>query len=121
MQALIFLAHGSRRQQSNDEVINLTDRIRPLISAKYDSVSAAFLEIATPSLSEMIDHLIERDAEIIAIYPYFVNSGNHVEQDIPRIIEGFKSAHPNRRFVLMQHFGKSKEIANMIANQVLEP
>lgn len=120
MDALIFLAHGSRRQKSNDEVFDLADRIRPLISAKYDRVEPAFLEITAPSLSDVIAHLLEHQAKTITIYPYFLNSGNHVEQDIPAIVEGFKSADPDCQFILMQHFGLSEEIVDMIVSQILQ-
>lgn len=120
MDALIFLAHGSRRQQSNDEVVALAEQIRPLVCAKYDSIGAAFLELATPSLNDAIDALLERGAENITVYPYFLNSGNHVEQDVPEIIAGFERENPGCRFILMPHFGKSKEIADIIADQLLE-
>ena len=120
MDALIFLAHGSRRQKSNDEVIDLADKVRTLTSVKYDRVEAAFLEITAPSLSEMITHLLEQSAKTITIYPYFLNSGTHVEQDIPAIIENFRDTNPDCRFTVMRHFGQTKEIVDMIADQILQ-
>ena len=120
MDVLIFLAHGSRRQQSNDEIIDLTHRISSLVATKFDTVEPAFLEIASPSLSESIDDFVSQGAKTITVFPYFLNSGNHVEHDIPEIIEEFRQAHPDRRFVLMQHFGKSQSVVDLITNQILD-
>ena len=36
MNALIVLAHGSRREKSNQEVIDLVDSIRPGLGARFD-------------------------------------------------------------------------------------
>jgi len=54
MRALLIIAHGSRRAASNQEVIDLVG----FLSTKtkdYLNIAAAFLELATPSISESID------------------------------------------------------------------
>lgn len=121
LNTLIFLAHGSRRQQSNDEVEALAEKIGPLVSNRFDKVKAAFLEISSPSLPEAIDHAIKSGAVTISIYPYFLNSGRHVEKDIPEIIASFRNSSPECEFVVMQHFGKSEAIVSMVVDQILSP
>ena len=57
MKALIILAHGSRRQESNQEIKNLTSDVRTLIKKEFDIVDYAFLEIAKPSLINSIKNV----------------------------------------------------------------
>ncbi|HAO23817.1 MAG TPA: cobalamin biosynthesis protein CbiX, partial [Methylophaga sp.] len=45
MKALLLVAHGSRRQRSNDEVIELAEKLKTECAQHYDIVQAAFLEL----------------------------------------------------------------------------
>ncbi len=51
MQALIIIAHGSRRAASNAEVHALVERLRPLAASPFSMVAAAFLELAEPDIA----------------------------------------------------------------------
>ena len=51
--ALLIVAHGSRRKESNIEVIQLAARIRTK-NRSFSDVNAAFLELAKPSISDAI-------------------------------------------------------------------
>lgn len=119
MNALIFLAHGSRRQKSNDEVRALVERMKPALSSAYDYIVAAFLELESPSFTGAIELALQRKATMIAVYPYFLNSGKHVERDIPEIIDRFENSNPDCAFALMQHFGGSPQVPNLVLEQIL--
>ena len=49
---LLIIAHGSRREASNDEVRRLADRVRALCAPGIADVEVAFLELAEPSIAE---------------------------------------------------------------------
>ena len=74
MKALIILAHGSRRKESNDEIITLANNVRELAGEEYDMVSYAYLEVVPPSLPEAIDETIVKGARQIKVMPFFLNS-----------------------------------------------
>ena len=97
----------------------MVDAIRPLLASRYDSISAAFLEIAAPLLPQALEQALERKATAVTVFPYFLNSGNHVEQDIPAVIEQYRKQHPQCEFKLLKHFGHSDQIAALIVDQVL--
>ncbi len=118
MRALIFLAHGSRREKSNREVFDLVDKIRPLLVPAFDVVDAAFLELVPPFLPEMMEKMLDRDAQSIVIYPFFLNSGRHVDKDIPVIVDGFRERCPEREILVMRHFGGSDGVLDMIVDQL---
>lgn len=97
----------------------MVDSIKPMLASRYDSINAAFLDITPPSLPQALDQALQRSATVVTVYPYFLNSGNHVEQDIPAIIEHYRTRNPQCEFNLLKHFGHSDQIAALIVDQVL--
>lgn len=118
MKALIIIAHGSRREQSNNEIVSMVDRIRLMVNSQYERITHSFLEICGPSLTEAVEDCIRKGARDITVYPLFLNSGNHVQRDIPEMIRELDAAWPDCRIRLLQHFGGSEDIASLIANHV---
>lgn len=118
MKALILLAHGSRREKSNREVFDLVDKIRPLLVPQFDVVDAAFLELVPPFLPEMMEKMLDRDAQSITVYPFFLNSGRHVDEDIPVIVDDFRERYPEKEILVMPHFGGTEGVLEMIVCQL---
>jgi sirohydrochlorin ferrochelatase len=54
MKALLLVAHGSRRQASNVEVVALSAAIAREMKDDYPMVEAGFLELAEPSIPEAL-------------------------------------------------------------------
>ena len=55
MQALMLIAHGSRRAASNDEVRDLAATLGRLAGREFDLVVPAFLELAEPGIVAGVD------------------------------------------------------------------
>lgn len=117
MKAIIFIAHGSKKEQSNNEFINLIEKVSKE-DTKYDLKKAAFLELATPSIQEVAVEFIKKGAKKISFYPFFLNSGKHVLIDLPNIIEDLKKEYPLVEFKLLSHFGKSEKIKDIILSDI---
>ncbi len=118
MKALILIAHGSRKQESNDEFILLVDKLREEKDLSFTQVKAAFLEIAKPDIQTIVKELVSKEIKEIVIYPYFLNSGKHVIFDIPSQIEDEKIKYPNIEFKLLDHFGTSSKIVDIIKSDI---
>jgi len=118
MKALIILAHGSRRKESNQEIENLTNNVRALVKNEFKLVSFAFLEIAEPSLINSIESLLSKDISEITIFPYFLNSGVHIKSDIPDIVKNARAKHPNCQFKLSPPIGAYKGMSELILKQL---
>ena len=118
MKALIILAHGSRRQESNQEIKNLTNDVRTLIKKEFDIVDYAFLEIAKPSLINSIKNVVSKNISEITIFPYFLNSGVHIKNDIPNIVKNARLKHPGCKFIIPPPIGAYKEMAKIILKQL---
>lgn len=104
---LCIIAHGSRRQASNDEVRRLGERVAGLRAFGIEHVEVAFLELAAPSIPEGLVRCAEKGAREIVVFPYFLAAGTHVAQDIPEAVAEFRRARPDVAVTLTPHLGAS--------------
>lgn len=114
MNALLLVAHGSRRQQSNKEVTELADKLRDSCHDEYTIVHSGFLELATPSIPEGIERCINDGATQVTILPYFLNSGRHVVEDVPDIVVAAKARHPEVDIIVAPHLGASPLMVELL-------
>ena len=114
MQALVVIAHGSRRQASNQEVTNLALGLKKSAGKQYQIVEAGFLEIARPSIPEAIECCIESGATSVIVVPYFLAAGRHVVEDIPQIVRPVGERHPHVSIRISEHIGMSNSMPRLI-------
>ena len=114
MQALVLIAHGSRRQASNQEVTNLALGLKKSAGKHYQIVEAGFLEIAKPSIPEAIESCIESGATSVIVVPYFLAAGRHVVEDIPQIVRPVGERHPHVSIRISEHIGMSDSMPRLI-------
>ena len=118
MKALLLLAHGSRRKQSNVEVVKLIEKIKGRCSAQFEVIYPAFLELSSPSIPEGIKMCADDGATSILVLPYFLNSGRHVHEDIPNLIIESKKLYPNICIETAPHIGASDLIVDALLNSI---
>lgn len=117
MHILIIMAHGSRREESNQEVSRLAERLRPRL-ADYDRVTHAFLELANPNLNHAARTAIDEGATTLTVFPYFLVAGRHVAEDIPAQVEGLRSEHPDITINLLSYLGNGTAMDELVAAQL---
>jgi len=118
MKGILFVAHGSRRKESNLEFETMVTHLQEILHDSYAKVEAAYLEFATPGVDESIHAMIHKGITSIQIYPFFLNSGKHVHHDIPEIIKEAKKNYPQIDFILLSHFGNSDHIISVITRDL---
>lgn len=114
MKAILLVAHGSRRKQSNDEVLSLAEQLRNNCSQKYDIVNAAFLEFAKVLIPDGIKQCVNDGATSIIVLPYFLNSGRHVVEDIPNIVNSTAAQYPDVDIKIAPHLGASNLMMDLL-------
>lgn len=117
MRALLLIAHGSRREQSNDEVRQLTDRLRAQSGGRFDRVECAFLELAEPSIPDGIEQAVAAGAEEVVVLPYFLSAGRHVAKDIPDEVRGKQAQHSQVRIHIAPYLGAADGITEILLDQ----
>jgi sirohydrochlorin ferrochelatase len=119
--SLIIIAHGSRRQQSNDEVRRLADQIEGRAGARFASVCCAYLELADPDIPSAIEQAIAGGADELRLVPYFLSAGRHVAHDIPEIVAQKRRQHPDINIHLDEHLGSAPGMAQLVIDLLGQP
>ena len=114
MKALLLVAHGSRRKQSNDEVVLLAEKLKKNCSEQYNIIHAGFLELAETLIPDGIKKCVDDGATSIIVLPYFLNSGRHVVEDIPNIVEETRPDYPDIDIKVAQHLGASELMMDLL-------
>ncbi len=118
MQALLLIAHGSRRHESNQEVFELVDALKQKLNSRFDILQACFLELCEPSIGDAIDKLVANGALDITVMPYFLNQGRHVTEDVPHEIMVKQSQYPNLTIKTLPYIGMVEEITDFLVKVI---
>lgn len=114
MKQLIIVAHGSRRESSNEEVRVLAEQVGTKLGLAVDEIKVAFLELASPSIDEALNDCFNRGINEIVVLPYFLSGGNHVINDIPQEINSVLEKWPEKHITVLPHIGASDAMVNLI-------
>ena len=116
--AVLLVGHGSKLGGSSEAlecVIDALRRTEPVTFFQF-----AFLEIQSPNIPQGIELCLNQGAEEVIVIPYFVQSGRHVVEDIPRIISEAQARYPQRRIHLGEYLGFDSRIVSIVADRILE-
>jgi len=119
VKALLIIAHGSRREASNDEVRRLVFDLKARAGDDgFESVSCAFLELAEPSIPDAVDACVSDGATEITVLPYFLSAGRHVVEDIPAELDIGRRRHPDVTLRVLPYVGAESGMRDLILEMV---
>jgi sirohydrochlorin ferrochelatase len=81
--AVILVDHGSRRAESNDQLLEVVAAYRR--HSHWRVVEPAHMELAEPSIATAFGRCVEQGATRVIVVPYFLAPGRHWNEDIPRL------------------------------------
>ncbi|KAL3909909.1 MAG: hypothetical protein SGILL_007901, partial [Bacillariaceae sp.] len=97
---ILLMDHGSKKEASNARLQTMAQLYQSSMDEKqYNDqasaaaskvvVKAAHMEIATPSIPDGLQALLDAGVDEIVCHPFFLSpDGRHVKEDIPEIIDG---------------------------------
>ncbi|MEN0110820.1 MAG: CbiX/SirB N-terminal domain-containing protein [Planctomycetota bacterium] len=115
---VVVVDHGSRRAASNellDDVVALFRRVSGM-----PIVEAAHMELADPSIATAFGRCVERGAETVVVFPYFLSPGRHWSQDIPALSAEAASAHPGVRYQVTSPLGLHELMAEVMGERIAQ-
>ena len=118
MTSLLLVAHGSRRAASNDEIRQLTRRLREQARDRFQGVDCAFLELAEPSIPAAIDTLVGNGAQRVVVLPYFLSRGRHVAEDVPGVVAERSRAYPGVEITVAPYLGSAAGLEGLLLSLV---
>ena len=117
MKGIVLFAHGARDPEWARPFESIRDRIRA--RRPEFPVELAFLDIMSPKLDEAVHALAAKGVAAITIYPLFMAPGGHIRNDLPRIAEELRKAHPGLPIAVRTAIGEAPELLEAIAAWVL--
>jgi sirohydrochlorin ferrochelatase len=119
MHVLLLVAHGSRRQASNDEIKQLAENLQRIAGDRFDRVVAAFLELAEPDIQAGVQQCVAAGATSITAVPYFLAAGRHVASDIPGELEKAQLKHPDVELRQSGYLGTHQALPQLLMELAL--
>jgi sirohydrochlorin ferrochelatase len=102
--ALLLIAHGSRHDEANADLIFAAEGLRQL--RRFDVVEAAYLELAGPDIDAGALRCLEQGAQRVILLPYFLSAGVHVRRDLSEARQRLQERHPDVDFRLAEPLGR---------------
>lgn len=116
MKAVLIISHGSRSQKTLGEIRKLVKKLKA--RTKIPIVEYAFLEIEFPSIHQGVENCIQNGADDVRILLNFLNAGQHVDKDIPKIIARSKKQHPKVRISISKPIGQHSKIVDLFSDLI---
>ena len=116
MNAVLFVGHGSKKDEGNREVSALTDRLKADVDA--DICETCFLEFANPTVHEGIDRCVAQGATTVAVIPVMFFSAGHSKLHIPQEIDEAKKRHPGVCFLYGRPVGIHHQLFDLFDQQL---
>jgi sirohydrochlorin ferrochelatase len=114
--AILLIAHGSRRQAANEDLVKVAEAMRA--RRPELCVEIAYLELAQPDIPTGARRCVEHGAQDVRILPYFLSEGNHVRGDLEGFARRFEAEYPGVRFVCCPPLGLHPAIIDVLLERV---
>lgn len=115
--AFILAAHGTADPRGLREATNLAAGIRAL--RPHLPIRLAYLEKADPDLATALDWGAAR-APTVVLVPLFLNSGTHLDEDLPQILMAAGRRHPANHFAMTTALGGNGALPHLLSRRVAE-
>ena len=113
--ALLLIAHGSRRAEANADLEHLAGVLRD--KGEFAIVQPSYLELCEPGIVSGGDLCVAGGATCVVMLPYFLSAGRHVVEDLTAARQELSCRHPGVSFVLAEPLGRHHLLAEIVAER----
>ena len=117
--AVLLIAHGSRRPEANDDLAQLAEILRRRGTCPI--VEIAYLELASPDIPAGAARCVAQGAKVVRMLPYFLSAGAHVTQDLERHRSELTCTHPGTDFQLCAPIGLHPLLVEIVLDRLRTP
>jgi len=113
---VILVDHGSRSAASNQLLLEVVEAY--CRHAEWKIVEPAHMELAEPSIATAFGNCVERGAELIVVFPYFLSPGRHWNSDIPALSAKAARAHGDVKYLVTSPLGLHELMLQVIDQRI---
>lgn len=116
--AVLLIAHGSKRQEANDDLLRLAELVTQ--RGSFHIVEVSYLDVVEPTIPMGARQCINRGARQVLMLPYFLSAGMHVVHDMQTHRDDLAREFPDVEFVLCPHLGLHPLMADIVMQRLNE-
>lgn len=116
--ALLLIAHGSPREDSNQDILSILEIVR--LRNAFDEVAVAYLDCNTPDIAEAVEKLAADRVTRITAVPYFLHEGRHTAVDVPSELEKASNCFRTIEFLLGNYVGAHRAVTGVLSRRARE-
>ncbi|WP_197525341.1 CbiX/SirB N-terminal domain-containing protein [Pseudobythopirellula maris] len=113
---VVVVDHGSRRAESNALLLDVAKLFGRVSEMKV--IEPAHMELAEPTIAQAFTRCVQRGAELVVVFPYFLSPGRHWSQDIPALAAEAAAAHPGVRYLVTAPLGLHELLAQVMGERI---
>jgi sirohydrochlorin cobaltochelatase len=114
---LLIVCHGSPLRTANEGFIALVNRIAARLGTS--NVLPAFYTLVRPNLQDQVAELASRGIVRVVVMPYFLFQGQHVSEDIPKILAQCQEWFPGVRLEMMPTLENDPAVETLVVERIL--
>lgn len=114
--AVILVDHGSRRAESNQQLVAVAELFRA--TTDWPIVRHAHMELAEPSIATALDACVDDGATSVVVFPWFLAPGRHWHEDIPRMVRAASERHPGISTLVTAPFGRDELLTQLADKRI---
>lgn len=118
MRAVLYVAHGSRVKEGNQQAITFLKEVQKEIQEPIQEI--CFLELTEPTIEKGIANCVQKGATEIAIVPILLLTANHAKKDIPLKIDKIKKQYANIQFSYGRPLGIDRRLIQTVFRRIVE-
>jgi sirohydrochlorin cobaltochelatase len=116
MNAFLFVGHGSKDAEGNEEVRIFVKNVAE--GLKDFMVETCFLEFESPSIGQGIEQCIQQGATRIAVVPITLFSAGHAKIHIPAAIDEARLRYPAVTFTYGRPIGIHQQVLEILSSRL---
>ena len=116
--AVLLVGHGSKLQGSNEAINQVVRALQKKDPATH--FQTAYLELQAPNIPDGIKECFQQGADEVVVVPYFVQTGKHVIDDIPKIVAEVQRTYPQKVISLANYLGFDERMVSLVYDRVSE-
>ncbi|MBB5325695.1 sirohydrochlorin cobaltochelatase [Anoxybacillus tepidamans] len=119
MKAILFVGHGSRDPEGNEQVFQFVEQLRPSIDARFH-VETCFLEFGLPTMLEGMKRCVDAGADEVVVIPLILLPAGHSKLHIPAAIDEAKRHYPHVKFTYGRPIGIHEQTFAILQERLRE-
>lgn len=118
IQAIIYIAHGSRLAAGIEEAKRHVDRL--MAELPFPIQKLAFIDFAKPSVEEAVEACVKEGASRIAFIPLLLLEAGHAKKDLPAMLAQTQRKYPEVYVTASKPFGVEESIVDSVIARIKE-